>query len=235
VSTIATIEDLDRAVLIKGSESVVIGDKQCRMTLSASWRPDLPEARRFVALEWHAGRGSRPTLIQLRPGKTVTQPLFKAEVWFGPFSLPMEYAKAESDREREFIRDKYIAEKARVLNRYDYERPLSKGKDGYEPIGPHRFPDVSVVIIEDDGSQSPVIRLHEHYKIGEFDEAYPLSSFGVREHPDEIKARFDAELKATAASYEGQLAEMRRELAKLTGLVQGHVLGQESAKVAAGK
>jgi len=227
VSTLASIEDLDRAALLKTSEAVIQGDKQCRIMLAKDFAAHRPESQRFVALEWHDGR--KPSLIKLLPGKSVVQPLYKAQVWFGPFALPIEYAAAETERERNFLRDKYFAEKTRVLNRYDYERPTSKGKDGYEPIGPHRFPDVSVTIIESDGTEGETMRLHEVYKIGAFDEAYPLDSFGVKINPDDLKARYEHELKEQALRHERETAEVRREMSELKGLLQGVLVANAPA------
>jgi hypothetical protein len=210
--SVQAIEDIDAAVLQDESKGVVEAEKQCRIMLS-------PNAPRPVPLTWHGGRGHRQSQINLQPGGTVVQPLSKAQVWFGPFSVPIEYAATTDEKRRERLREFWAQEKMRYLNRYDYERPERMTKDGYEPIGPHRSPDVTVIIVEADGSESVPIRLHELYKIGDYD---PLrDKFSRRETAEQVEARYKTELAAVSSKYEEQVQELRRQMAELIGMTKG--------------
>lgn len=209
------IEEIDRESIAQQSKGVVEAEKQCRIALSA-------DAPRAVALEWNVGgKHGRPTVIHLEPGKSVVQPLSKAQVWFGPFAVPAEYKQTTDERRREGLRQFWATEKSRVLNRYDYVRPASVAKGGYEPIGPHRFPDVTVTILEsDDSIKHDPIRLHELYKIGDWD---PLKdTFGVKESPDEVKARYEAELD----DRDKEIIELRRQMSEVAGMVKGLAAAQ---------
>ena len=213
-----SIEELDRADLERDSKPFVQQDRDCRIILAASWP-------RSLELKWNAGgpRG-RTTVTPLHPGKSIVKPLWQAQAWFGPFGLLIDFRTAD-EKTKQFLRDKYAAEKMRILNQYDYKRPISHLKGGLEPIGPHRFPDVTVAMRNDDGSEMPEIRLHSLYKIGEFDEVYPLDSFGLKESADDVKARYEAEASDAAKGYEDQLAALRREMAEMRGMMKGVAAG----------
>lgn len=216
------IEELDREALIDHSKVTVAADRQVRITLH-------PDAKQPLPLFWNAGgKHGRDTVITIEPGKSTVQPLSKAQAWFGPFSVPLEFRGADEKR-KEKLRHFWATEKERYLKRYDYPRPTSMQKDGYEPIGPHRSPDVIVTIIEDDGTELPPIRLHQLYKIGEWD---PLKdSFGVKEDVNELKARHQSELDEVQAKYEESQAAMKAQIAELSGLVKGRLFTTEKAKV----
>jgi hypothetical protein len=210
--SVQAIEDLDSAVIEEQSRGVIEAEKQCRITLSKN-------APRAIPLAWHGGRGHRQTEIKLLPGQTVVQPLSKAQVWFGPFAVPIEFAATTDERRKESLRQFWATEKARYLNRYDYPRPSSVSKQGYEPIGPHRSPDVTVVIVDADGTESPPIRLHELYKIGEYD---PLKdTFGNQETAEQIKTRYEGELAGVSQRYEDEIRELRLQMAEVVGLTKG--------------
>jgi hypothetical protein len=208
-NAIADIESIDEQRLLDASRGVIEAEKQCRIALAA----DAPKA---ISLTWNVGgKHGRDTAILLEPGKSVVQPLSKAQVWFGPFAVPLEFRETTDERRKETLRQFWQVEKARYLNRYDYPRPASVSKGGYEPIGPHRSPDVTVTIMEADGSQHPPIRLHELYKIGHWD---PIKETFVRQDSlDEVHARYQAEI----AKRDADLEAMRRELAQVAGMVKG--------------
>jgi hypothetical protein len=209
------VEELDREALIDRSQAQIQADKQCRISLS-------PKAEKPLPLFWNVGgKHGRDTVITVEPGKSVTQPLSKCQVWFGPFSVPGEFATAD-ERRKEKLRKFWAEEKERYLKRYDYPRPTSMVKDGYEPIGPHRSPDVTITIIEEDGTEQPPIRLHQLYKIGDWD---PLKEkFDRHETAEQVKARYEAELAAVSAKYEREVADMRLALQEVKGLVKGAAL-----------
>jgi hypothetical protein len=205
------IEELDEKALADQSAGAIEAEKQCKIYLAADWpRP--------IKLEWHGGKGHRLSVIVLEPGKSVTQPLAKAQAWFGPFSAHMQYAATSDERQREKIKLFWQQEKTRYLSRYDYPRPISMTKGGYEPIGPHRSPDVTVTIIENDGFENPPIRLYEMYQIGPWD---PIKDqFTRTESAAETEARLNAELEAAADKHQAELQQLRREIASLAGMVQ---------------
>ena len=203
------LDELDRRSLVESSQSAIEAEKQCKIALAVTWP-------RAIKLDWMAGKGSRPTVILLEPGKSVTQPLNKTAAWFGPFWVPQEYAGAD-ERRKEHLKEFWAAEKMRYLNRYDYPRPASMTKGSYEPIGPHRSPDVTITIIENDGVENPPIRLYELYKIGEFD---PLKdTFIEKPSEEELKAKYEAELSSISDRYERQIQEMRLQLAEVKGIM----------------
>ena len=171
------IDALEQDVLAEKSREYILAERQCRISLSKDWPRDVP-------LEWHPG-GSKgqKSVIPLRPGKSVVQPLPKAKAWFGPFDVYFEIRTAD-EKKKELLRDLWRSEKERYLNRYDYPRGNGRGaKPDMTPSGPHRSPDVTVTILEADGTESEPLRLHELYKIGEFD---PLKdSFVTKEAVEE--------------------------------------------------
>jgi hypothetical protein len=216
------VEELDRESLIDRSQEQVQADKQCRITLAADAKDPLP-------LFWNVGgKHGRDTVITIEPGKSATQPLSKCQVWFGPFSVPAEFVGAD-ERRKEKLRKFWAEEKSRYLNRYDYPRPTSMTKDGYEPLGPHRSPDVTITIIEADGTEQHPIRLYQLYKIGPWD---PLKEkWANKETADQVKARYEAELESASSQYEKDKQEMQKQIAELAGLVKGRLFTTESAKV----
>ena len=149
-----TLRDLD---LERQSQQEVAVEAQQRMV-----KCDLAkDAKHPVDLTWMQGKGHRPEPLFLKPGGSRTLPIDRAQAIFGPFAMIDEYRTCQDERRREALRYTIQTESDRVLKRYDYERPISKGKDGIEPIGPHRFPDVTVTVLNADGSESESIRLHE--------------------------------------------------------------------------
>jgi len=210
-NAIMSIEELDRRTQDDKHVQIFEPEKQCRITLAADWP-------RVVELPWFAGKGSRPTLIELKPGESVVQPISKAQVWFGPFAAPMEYANSVDERHKERVKMFWSQEKERYLSRYDYPRGNGRGeKPDMTPVGPHRSPDVTITIIEPDGEEHQPIRLYQLYKLGDWD---PLKdTFVQRESPEELKAKFALELASVSARYEAELKEHRLQMARLEGMV----------------
>jgi hypothetical protein len=208
------LDQLDQADLHERSKDAVQADKQCRIKLAADVADPLP-------LFWNVGgKHGRDTVITVEPGKHVVQPLSKAQAWFGPFTVPLEFKDAD-ERRKEKLRKFWAEEKSRVLNRYDYPRPASMSKDGVQPIGPHRFPHVLVEVIEDDGSTSGEIDLHKLYKIGEWD---PLKdTFGNRETAEQVKARYEAELSEVSLKHEREMAALKAQIAEVAGMMKGRL------------
>ena len=210
-----SIEELDRDALTEQAKQVVLAERQCRMTLAQSWpRP--------VALEWHPGLVGHRSLLWLNPGKSLVQPLSKVQCWFGPFAVYLDYRSAVDERKKSQLRDLYNSEKKRYLERYDYPRGDGKGaKPILTPTGPHRSPDVSVTILEADGTENETIRLYELYHIGEFD---PIKdSFVVAESAEQVEARYQQELATVNERYERQAEAFRLEMAELRGMVGSKV------------
>lgn len=201
-----TLADLDANVERKESEETEQRQRQVRVTLSK-------DAPHRIDLSWNTGgRFGRREPLYLNPGKSVVLPLDRASAFFGPFAWILELETATDEQRRSALKYTIQKESQRILNQYDYDRPLSKGKDGYEPIGPHRFPDVTVTIINADDSEEGPLRLHEIYRVGEFD---PLKDQLV---PRESIAEKEAEHKR-------ERDQDRREIDELKGMVRGALAG----------
>jgi hypothetical protein len=206
--TVFDIEALDRDVEEERSRSVAAPEKQVRISLAADW----PEA---VPLRWNAGHPNpRETIIWLHPGQSVVQPLGKAQALFGPFSVPLEYATAD-ERTKKDLKKFFDTEKKRYLDRYDWPRIGGDQKPDMRKSGPHRSPDITVTILEADGSESQGIRLYQLYKIGDWDP--DKDTFAAQETLDAAKAAHAVEL----ANRDAALEAMRREMAELKGFVHG--------------
>ncbi|MGH7716288.1 MAG: hypothetical protein ACREML_09865, partial [Vulcanimicrobiaceae bacterium] len=72
--------------------------RQCKIYLSK-------KAPGPIMLTWNPGKGGVQTRIRLEPGKSVIQPLSKAEVWFGPFTVPERYMASTSQRQKESLQE----------------------------------------------------------------------------------------------------------------------------------
>jgi hypothetical protein len=214
--SIMDIDAIDRAALLEQSKDVIEAEKQCRITL----HPDAPREYHF---NWHPGKGGRNTVLVIKPGQSIVQPLSKAQAHFGPFSIPREYAKTTDERRKNALRDTWVSEKTRALCRFDYERPLSVKRDGYEPIGPHRFPHVIVTVLEADGTEHAPMDLHELYKIGEHD---PLKdSFGPKESVAEVKAKYEAQLDEAASAHAKEIYDLKSSFNALGSKLDGFMAG----------
>lgn len=180
------------------------------------------DAKHRVDLSWNeGGRFGRVQPLFLYPGKSVVLPIARAQHFFGPFAAIVELQGCTDEKRRADLKYTIRTESKRILNQYDYERPLSKGKDGYEPIGPHRFPDVTVTIVNSDESEEVPLRLHQLYQIGEFD---PLRDQLVpRATIAETAARHKTELEEADQAAQKRIRELEIEAAKALGVVKGVV------------
>jgi hypothetical protein len=208
-----TLANLDAAVETREERDVEQRQRTVRVTLSK-------QAKHRVDLSWNpGGRFGRKQPLFLQPGHTVVLPIDRAGHFFGPFAQMLELETVTEEDRREQLVQTIRNETKRVLNQYDYERPLSKGKDGYEPIGPHRFPDVSVVIVNADDTEEKPMRLHELYQIGDWD---PLRDQLVkRESIDDMEKRHKQELETVEKKAAEDVRELRLETAKALGMVKG--------------
>jgi hypothetical protein len=201
-----TLADLDANVEQHEAEQNEERQRTVRVTLAK-------DAPHRLDLSWNTGgRFGRREPLYLNPGKSVVLPLDRASVFFGPFAWILELETCTDEARRAALKYTITTEAARILNMYDYDRPISKGKDGYEPIGPHRFPDVTVTILNADDTEEKPMRLHEIYGKGAFD---PLK--------DQLVPR------ETIADREAKHAEERnrdrREIDELKGMVRGALAG----------
>jgi hypothetical protein len=209
------LDELERDTSSDQIEAYVLSERQCRITLAADWP-------RIVPLSWHPGKLGKPSVIPLHPGKSVIQPLGKAQCWFGPFAASLDIRTATDEKKKQHLRDLWKAERARYLDRYDYPRGDGRGaKPIMTPCGPHRSPDVTITILEADGSESEPIRLYEIYKIGEFD---PIKdTFFAKETIEQVEARYQAELAETNERYARQAEEFRMQVSELRGMIGNKV------------
>jgi hypothetical protein len=189
-------------------------ERLCRITLSKS-------APRPIELRWLRDRFSKETLILLKPGQTVEQPLNKCHSWFGPFYRYAEYESAIKKGEEKVaavLRDHIATETARYLNRYDYPRGNGRGSQpDMQPVGPHRSPDVTIQVLDPEGHHDAPIRLHEVYGVGDFDDL--KDTFHKPETEAEIKARYESKLKSQATEFLERDRERETQLASLVGQV----------------
>lgn len=205
---ILTLADLDANVERAESEEIEQRQRQVRCTLAK-------DAPHRVDLSWNiGGRNGRREPLYLAPGKSVVLPLERASHFFGPFAWVHELQDCQDEARRAALKYTIMTESARVLKMYDYDRPMSKGKDGYEPIGPHRFPDVTVQILNADDTEEEPMGLHEIYRIGKFD---PLKDQLVP------RASIEAKEKAHKDEVESLQRQLEIETAKAIGMVKGVV------------
>ena len=211
-----TLADLDANLERQEVEETENRQRTVRIVLAKN-------AAHRVDLSWNVGGrfGAREPLY-LYPGKTVVLPLDRASHFFGPFAWIFELQTCTDEARRAALKYTIAVESQRILKQYDYDRPLQKGKDGYEPIGPHRFPDVTVWILNADDTESPAMKLHQIYQIGEWD---PLK--------DQLVPR--ETIEARDKKHKDEVASLKRELEIETAKALGMVKGVVAAATAAGK
>jgi len=211
-----TLADLDANLERQEVEETENRQRTVRIVLAKN-------AAHRVDLSWNVGGrfGAREPLY-LYPGKTVVLPLDRASHFFGPFAWIFELQTCTDEARRAALKYTIAVESQRILKQYDYDRPLQKGKDGYEPIGPHRFPDVTVWILNADDTESPAMKLHQIYQIGEWD---PLK--------DQLVPR--ETIEAREKKHKDEVASLKRELEIETAKALGMVKGVVAAATAAGK
>ena len=192
--------------------------KSCRISLAA-------DAPRAVPLRWLVGRLAQESLILLKPGQSVIQPIDKVRAWFGPFDLFKVYEETRDEKKLSELREIISTESARYLSRYGY--PMDHGVKAkvidLTPSGPHRSPDVTITVLNADGTEDAPVRLYEIYGLGEFDEH--ASTFVKPESEAEIKARFEAQLREKDEQHAAEIAEFKRNQAEIAGIVKGFIQG----------
>ena len=206
------LQKIDKERIEQTATAAVEAAKMCRISLAKS-------AARPIELDWCQGRGFRKSLIILRPGESVTQPLDKCHAWFGPFDLFRVYEETRDEKTLDGLRELISTESARYLSRYDYERdPRNRFS---EPIGPHRSPDVTITVLNSDGTEDAPVRLHEVYGIGEYDDL--KDSFRPKESEEEIRARFEAQLREKDELHRAEIEQFKRSQAEIAGMVKGFI------------
>jgi hypothetical protein len=206
--------------LARTKESVQV-ETMVLVTLSA-------EAKSAIDLAWCKGLGSKRTLIVLKPGESVQQPLDKTRAWFGPWDRFAEYEVCRDEAITEVLRDHIAIESARFLNGFDYPRGTGRGYNpSMDPVGPHRAPDVVLTKLFSDGTRGEPIRIHEVYGIGEFDDL----KFDHKPSVEELEAHYQAKLRDRDVELQG----MREMLVRLEGKFDGAVLGATATAIASEK
>lgn len=217
MGSVRSLSQLDMERATEEGRALTEAQLQCRIALS-------PHAPMPVKLHWHPGRGGRLSVIVLERGKTIVQPLDRAQVWFGPFAAYAEYEQCTDERRRDALRSFITTETARFLNRYDYPRGARGLPADMRPTGPHRAPDVTITILEADGSEHEPIRLHELYEIGEFD---PLrDELKPPESAESVEERYQRILEERDAKY----AAMQENFREMAGMVKGLAVAVQGSK-----
>lgn len=215
------VDALDREVPVAGETHEA--PRLCRIALSAN-------APHPIMLRWNPGKGPGVrSRVELKPGAHCVEELTKAEIWFGPFTVPERFALTTDEKKKAGLQQFWRTEKKRALDRYDYPR-MGGPNASMQIIGQHRFPDVTVTVIEPDGAEHEPIRLHELYRIGEFD----ITPIEMPESADDVRAEYEAKIAAERTQHEQQMADLRREVAAMGGQLKGFIDGLKTP-VAAGK
>lgn len=221
------LDRIDRERTLEKVNDQVEAAKSCRINLSK-------DAERPLELSWCQGRGHRKTLIVVRPGMAVEQPLNKCRSWFGPFDLFKVYEETRDERKLNELREIIAVESERYLKRYDYPREHGRATKTLDitPSGPHRSPDVTLTILNPDGTTEEPVRLHEIYGIGEFESEDIKAGFMQRETPAQVAARLTAELQAKDEQHRREIEEFNKKLAEVSGIVKGFIQGTNVAPAA---
>lgn len=166
-----------------------------------------------LTLHWHAGqRYKKSPTIELKKGMTIVVPIKRARAWFGWFTVPHDMADEPDESKKRDLRQFFQVETERTKlawGGYVVPRKLS---DGMDPIGPHRFPNVEVNVIEWDGTEWGWMSLHELYKLGKYDSL-------VFHDP-----KADAQ-----QALEAENAQLRRELSSMGGKIDALIAMQKKA------
>lgn len=190
-------------------ETAVELNRQCRIELG-------PNRTTPLALPWNLmGKKTVFVLSPVQGGKRMcVVPLERAQAWFGFFTLERAIDQERDPKRKNLLLNTYREERERALNTWgDYPRPR-KLSEGTEPIGPHRFPDVICTVIEQDGTEWDPIRLHEQYRIGDFD------TLQFNDPIAEQNAALETE-RAERSKLDLELAEMKGQMKALLVTVGG--------------
>lgn len=198
------LQQIDRDRSLVRSREVKVIEQLCRITLAA-------DAEHHVDETWCKGLGSKTVLYTWEPGKSHVWPLNQCRTHLGPFDLFERYAACSDEKEKGQLRDLIATESARFMNRYDYPRDKAGA-----PIGPHRAPRFTIEILNDTGEATSSYFLPQIYGYHEFDDQKFTKARTAEEIEAEYKDRYEAEL----AKKDEAIAEARREMAELRGMVQ---------------
>lgn len=165
------------------------------------------DAKRPITLSWNTGKKTnfdipQVTRKQLGPGDSYVTDIGRAEAWFGPFTIPFDLRGERDERVRREMARRFEDGKRYALNAWgDYPRSKT-----FEPVGPHRFPHVTLEVMEADGEPWAygTIDLHELYGIGAFDTIKFVDE-------EEVALQADAEKEDLYR----QLAELRGQVSVL--------------------
>lgn len=201
--------DRDRS-LVRSREQKVV-EQLCEITLA--------EGQPFFDVEWCEGLGKKTIRYAFEAGKPVVWPLNRTIAYFGPFNLFEVYERTTEEQKINDLRDIIAKESARYADRYGYPCEEKTNKI----LGPHRSPDVSIVIVDSEGNRSKPYRLYELYGFGEFDDV----KFDKKPSEEELEAHYQQRLRESDVALEAT----RRELAELRGMVLGRAqaIAQEAA------
>ena len=224
MATLLTKIDQERS--LEKVTDAVENAKMCRITLAADAPRDLP-------LRWLSGVKARESLIILKRGQSVVQPRDKTRAWFGPFDLFKVYEETRDERKLNELRELIATESARYLSLYGYpmDHGLKTKSIDLTPSGPHRSPDVTITVLNADGSEDAPVRLYEIYGLGEFDENQ--ATFMKPESEAEIKARFEAQLREKDEQHRAEIDAFRLQMAEVAGLVKGRLFTEGATAPAA--
>lgn len=188
--------------------------RSCRVELASSWAHP-------ITIAWKRDARTQRVGVRLQPGKTVNVPLEYAMAEFGMFNIPQLIEEETDVRRKQKLAEQYVESIARSILRWgDYPR-LAHYAAGmtYEAIGPARFPDITVTIIDPQGEiEYEPIRLRDLYDLGEYidveDEVNPRSARALKKRRDQEEA---AAKKATTEG--SDVAALRDQVSTLTGTI----------------
>ena len=186
-------------------ETAVELNRQCRIELG-------PTRTTPVVLPWQLG--AKKTTFVLDPAKNRTKcvvPLERAQAWLGFFTFPTLMESEKDPRRKDAMQRTYREERERALTTWgDYPRP-ARLADGTHPIGPHRFPDLVVTVLEQDGTEWEPIRLHEQYSLGEFDTLQFTDVIAERDEELATARQHNTFLEKQMAEIKGQVSVLLAE------------------------
>jgi hypothetical protein len=178
---------------------------------------------RPLVLAWTQGVvgktiGSK-TKRTLKPGDKTLLDIARAQAYFGMFTLPHDIEDVMDEKRRAGMLQQFDDMKARTLLQWgDFPKSSNHMKDGNEPLGPCRFPDVFVTVIEADGERWPEMRLRDLYGWGDY--------WDAEQKPKQFARPNDQSV------LEDKLRKMELENAETKGMLQA-ILAQQQAAIAA--
>ncbi len=184
-----------------------------------------PAWDRPITLSWSQGIvgktvGSKTRRV-LKPGDKTILDISRAQAYFGMFTLLHDLEDVMDEKRRASMLAQFEDFKARALLQWgEFPRPHNHMKDGNEPLGPCRFPDVYVTVIEANGERWQEMRLRDLYGWGDWYDAEPK--------------RRAFEKPAAGPDMASELARLREEAAEQRGLIMGLLGAQQGAAAKTG-